>query len=136
MDTGKYCFGVEDTLKALDLGAVETLIVWENLETARLIVKTAAGEEETIHLTKEQQEDRNNLLDKETRAEMEVVDKMPLLEWFAERYNDFGAKLEFITNKSSEGSQFVKGFGGIGGLLRYKVDFGAMVYDSDEFFSD
>src|SRR6202012_1664696 len=35
-DTGKYCFGVEDTLKALDRGAVETLIVWENLDIARI----------------------------------------------------------------------------------------------------
>jgi hypothetical protein len=26
-DTGKYCFGVSDTFKALDMGAVETLIV-------------------------------------------------------------------------------------------------------------
>ena len=26
-----------------------------------------------------------------------------------------GTKLEFITNKSQEGAQFVKGFGGIGG---------------------
>lgn len=31
-DTGKYCFGVDDTLKALEMGAVETLICWENLD--------------------------------------------------------------------------------------------------------
>ncbi|KAH9999488.1 hypothetical protein BJV77DRAFT_977495, partial [Russula vinacea] len=31
--------------------------------------------------------------------------------------------LEFVTNRSQEGAQFVKGFGGIGGLLRYKLDF-------------
>ncbi len=34
-DTGKYCFGVDDTLQCLDMGAVETLIVWENLEVRR-----------------------------------------------------------------------------------------------------
>jgi peptide chain release factor subunit 1 len=34
-DTGKYCFGVDDTLKGLELGAIETLIVWENLEINR-----------------------------------------------------------------------------------------------------
>ena len=38
-DTGKYCFGVEDTLKALDLGAVEDLIIWENLEIMRLVMR-------------------------------------------------------------------------------------------------
>jgi peptide chain release factor subunit 1 len=30
--------------------------------------------------------------------------------------------LEFVTNKSQEGSQFCRGFGGIGGMLRYKLD--------------
>jgi peptide subunit release factor 1 (eRF1) len=35
-DTGKYCFGVDDTLQCLDMGAVETLIVWENLEVRRV----------------------------------------------------------------------------------------------------
>ena len=48
--------------------------------------------------------------------------------------------LEFVTNRSQEGAQFVKGFGGIGGLLRYKVDFTnlASVDDEaeDEFMSD
>jgi hypothetical protein len=38
-DTGKYCFGVEDTLKCLDSGAVELLLVWENLEHIRFVLK-------------------------------------------------------------------------------------------------
>lgn len=63
-----------------------------------------------------------------------------LLEWFAEKYKEFGANLEFVTNRSQEGAQFVKGFGGIGGLLRYKVDFQNLTSidedDDDEFYSD
>ena len=63
-----------------------------------------------------------------------------LLEWFAEKYKEFGANLEFVTNRSQEGAQFVKGFGGIGGLLRYKVDFTHLSTvddeDEDEFMSD
>lgn len=59
-------------------------------------------------------------MDKSTGLEMEnAVEPQPLLEWFAEKYKDFGAALEFVTNRSQEGSQFCKGFGGIGGLLRY-----------------
>lgn len=42
-DTGRYCFGIEDTLKALELGAVETLIVWENMDITRYILRNAAG---------------------------------------------------------------------------------------------
>lgn len=60
-------------------------------------------------------------------------DPSSLLEWFAEKYKDFGANLEFVTNRSQEGAQFVKGFGGIGGLLRYKLDLQSLqTVDDDE----
>ncbi|KAH9930921.1 peptide chain release factor eRF/aRF subunit 1 [Fomitopsis serialis] len=140
-DTGKYCFGVDDTLKALDLGAVETLIVWENLDITRYILRNAAGEEIIVHASKEQEKDREKFTDKSTALEMEqVCEPQSLLEWFAEKYREFGANLEFVTNRSQEGAQFVKGFGGIGGLLRYKVDFTNLQTvddeDEDEFLSD
>lgn len=67
-------------------------------------------------------------------TELEVVEKQQLVEWFAENYKTFGAHLEFVTNRSQEGSQFVKGFGGIGGILRYKVDFMEHEFDdADEY---
>ncbi|KAJ7491178.1 peptide chain release factor eRF/aRF subunit 1 [Mycena latifolia] len=137
-DTGRYCFGIEDTLKALDLGAIETLIVWENLDITRYTLRNAAGEEIVIHTNKEQEKDREKFMDKSTGLEMEqAAEPQSLLEWFAEKYKDFGANLEFVTNRSQEGAQFVKGFGGIGGLLRYKVDFtnlGTADEDEDEFY--
>lgn len=56
---------------------------------------------------------------------MELVECQPLLEWLANNYKSFGATLEIITDKSQEGSQFVRGFGGIGGkfLLYYFIIF-------------
>lgn len=139
LDTGKYCFGVEDTLKGLELGAVDVLIVWENLDISRYVLKSSAGDEVVLHATKEQEKNRELFMDKESNLEMDVVSKMSLLEWFAEKYKEFGATLEFVTNRSQEGSQFVKGFGGIGGLLRYKVDFAqlnAFEESDEEFYSD
>ncbi|PVG02582.1 putative eukaryotic translational release factor 1 [Serendipita vermifera] len=139
-DSGKYCFGIEDTLKALEMGAVEVLIVWENLDITRYILRNAAGDEVIIYANKEQEKDREKFMDKSTGQEMETVgEPQSLLEWFTEKYQEFGAQLEFVTNKSQEGAQFVKGFGGIGGLLRYKVDLANLTaYDdeSDEFLSD
>lgn len=139
-DTGRYCFGIEDTLKALELGAVETLIVWENMDITRNILRNAAGEDIIIFSQKDQEKDREKFIDKSTGLEMESAEEpMSLLEWFAEKYKEFGATLEFVTNRSQEGAQFVKGFGGIGGLLRYKVDFQNLTSideEEDEFYSD
>lgn len=129
-DTGKYCFGVEDTLRALEMGAVETLICWENLDIQRYSLKNhTTGDQKILHLTAEQEKDKTHFTDKETGVELELEDSMPFLEWLANHYKDFGATLEIITDRSQEGSQFVRGFGGIGGMLRYKVDFQAMQFD-------
>jgi peptide subunit release factor 1 (eRF1) len=191
-DTGKYGFGVNETLQLMEMGAVETLVVWENLEVDRCILKnTASGEEVVKFLTKEAQQKSETyrcvascfklvlvvtacrmkcaakmLLQQSlgakciaphacmsstcmhhdaavgnhwcctsgaftsstwTRrdkdgAELEQVESMPMLEWLAENYKKFGCVMEFVSDRSEEGSQFCKGFGGIGGLLRYKVD--------------
>lgn len=58
----------------------------------------------------------------QTGVELELVDSMALLEWFANNYKSFGATLEIITDKSQEGAQFVKGFGGIGGEQKQLPD--------------
>nr|CAD1828390.1 unnamed protein product [Ananas comosus var. bracteatus] len=136
-DTGKYVFGVDDTLKTLEMGAVETLIVWENLDVNRFVLKhSATGENIVKHFTKEQEADQNNFRDSATGAELEVQDKTALLEWFANEYRQFGCTLEFVTNKSQEGSQFCRGFGGIGGILRYQLDVRAFDELSDEEYYD
>ncbi|CAL5229047.1 g12296 [Coccomyxa viridis] len=122
-DTGKFVFGVGDTLQCLEMGAVETLIVWENLEVSRITFRNSVTSEEvTKELSKEQESNEVHYKDKETGAELEVIEKLPLLEWLANNYKKFGCQLEFVTNKSQEGSQFCRGFGGIGGLLRYSVN--------------
>lgn len=132
-DTGKFCFGVDDTMKALEMGAVQTLIIWENLDCQRIVLKNHGLEDDKIlMLNTEQEKDRTHFLDKETNVEMEVLDKMSLIEWLANNYKTFGAHLEIVTDRSQEGSQFCRGFGGIGGLLRYKVDFQEMDYDLDD----
>ena len=137
-DTGKVCYGIDDTLKALELGACETIICFEDLEMTRWTLKTSLGSEVILHTTKVQEADRSMFMDKDTGQEMEVIDQMPFLEWLAEKHRDFGATLEFVSDRSSEGNQFVKGFGGIGAILRYKVNFEQLADfdDEDEFYDD
>ncbi|CAG8025119.1 unnamed protein product [Penicillium salamii] len=138
-DSGRVCYGIEDTLKALELGAAEILIVHENLEVTRWVMKNSAGVEVIAHTTKAQEANNRELFqDKETGLDMEVVDSGSFLEWLAEAYKDFGANLEFVSDRSGEGNQFVKGFGGIGAILRYKVNFEQLAdySDDDEFYDE
>jgi len=95
MNTQRYVYGIKDTICALESGAIETLIVYEDLNIYRsekdgVISYTENG---TVLLT----------------------------EWIYENYKKYGSVLKFITGSSQEGVQFVQGFGGIGGILRYAL---------------
>jgi hypothetical protein len=67
----------------------------------RITLRNKENDEESIvHLSKEQEADEAHYKDSETGAELEVIDKLPLLEYLANSYKKFGCQLEFITNKS------------------------------------
>ncbi|KAK1372568.1 Eukaryotic peptide chain release factor subunit 1-3 [Heracleum sosnowskyi] len=128
-DSGKYVCGVDDTLKALEMGVIDIIIVWECIEINRYVLRNSTTSEIVIkYMNKDLEADQSNFC--ETNDELEVEEKMSLLEWFADEYKRFGCVLEFVTNKSEEGSRFCKGFGGIGGILRYQVDIRS--FDDDD----
>ena len=68
---------------------------------------------------------------KETKCEL-------LLDWLVENYKRFGTSIQIVSDKSQEGSQFCKGFGGIGGILRYKLELNseAIIESDHEYFED
>jgi peptide chain release factor subunit 1 len=64
------------------------------------------------------------------------LEATPLTDWFMDNYKKYVSHLEIVSDKSSEGSQFVKGFGGIGGILRYRMDNDFDLSDHDNEFDD
>lgn len=136
-DTGRYVFGVQETMQALEMGAVELLLLWEALEIQRIVLKGEQGASDTIlYLTPEQEKTDDSFLKGRNGTIREVLDKQPLSEWLVENFKNFGTTLEFVSNRSQEGSQYQRGFGGIGGILRYKLDlqnFEQVADDIDEF---
>ncbi|PXF43206.1 Eukaryotic peptide chain release factor subunit 1-2 [Gracilariopsis chorda] len=130
-DTNKHCNGVVDTMRALEQGAVEILILWENMDHTRVELENPqTGEKIVKILSSEQMQDMSNFVDKETGVELETRDQEPFVDWMAANYKEYGTQLEFITDRSQEGAQFVQGFGGIGGIMRYEVNF--EVYDEPD----
>lgn len=87
-DTGKYVFGKEQTLSMLEMGAVETVIVWEDCN---------------FTIKNDESEDIN------------------IVRWLVDNISTMGATLEIVSDVTSVGNQFCKGFGGFGAILRWKV---------------
>ena len=102
-DTGKYCYGIKETMQALDMGAVETLIVWENLDLKRIHIRNPHTDaEQVLYVPPEKEKDQKLFRCPDTGVELDVVENIAFVEWIVNNYKTFGAKLEFITDKSQE----------------------------------
>ena len=62
-------------------------------------------------------------MDKETGQEMEIVEQAPSLSGLPRSTGTLVPPSSSSRTVPREGNQFVKGFGGIGAILRYKVNF-------------
>merc|ERR1719436_1868051 len=81
-DTGKYCFGIKDTMTGLEMGAISTLVVWENLEILRLVIKNPhTGTSETLYVTPQEAKNEKLYRDPESGVELDVADNTLFVEW-------------------------------------------------------
>ena len=104
----------------MENGTIDMLILWENLDYNRLTLKDSDGNvtTETVHKDKI----TGNKWKNEKGVDCEIIENLTVTEWLLDNYKRYVTHLEIVTDKSSEGNQFVKGFGGIGGILRYKIE--------------
>jgi len=113
---GHYALGVDDTMYALTSGLLDTLLIWNDLRYMRWeLVKSGGSATKVLYL----QEDKEPL---EDISDWTVKSKMAVLDWVLEYYSDFGAQIELVSDQTDVGAQFVKGFGGLAGLLRYQTE--------------
>ena len=84
VDSPKIVFGVDDTMRMLEMSAVETLLIWENLEYARVTLKNPAKEGETsiVYIKKDLiSPDCKTYKDPKTKTDYQVIEAVPLNEW-------------------------------------------------------
>ena len=94
MDTGLIVFGVDDTMKALDLGALETMMLFENIEVMRYEIKNPVKNETKVYLLNAtQEEDPKYFKDAETGVDLEVVSCESLADWICLNFKKYGIKI-------------------------------------------
>lgn len=104
LDTGMIVFGMEDTMKALEVGALETLMIYEDLEYTRYVIRhPVKGETKTHYLNATQEKNPKYFRDQENGIDLEVVSNESVAEWLCHNFQNYGVALEFITDKSQEG---------------------------------
>jgi peptide chain release factor subunit 1 len=85
------------------------------------VLKDQSTQKETVLFLTAEQQKNDKWFRTPEGGELETIEKESLTDYLAENYKKWGCVIEFVTNRSQEGSQFCRGFGGIGGMLRWKV---------------
>ncbi len=115
---GLAAYGEEQVRHALELGAVDTLLVSEGLRKLRLKLRCANGDWEGERTVADEAtlpkcpQDGGNLT---------AVERKDIIEEFSALASQSGTKVELISKESEEGELFLRAFGGVAAILRYRV---------------
>lgn len=120
---GLFTISANDTILALENGAVKDLIIWDELkiwrhEYTKLNSDTDQVSYKALHLDEKTLAPKFNPKDEEYKLKSSIL----LTEWILLPEHKFGSQLHIVCDRSSEGSQFSIGLGGIAGILRYPFD--------------
>jgi peptide chain release factor subunit 1 len=125
-DTGLATYGEEEVRRALQIGAVRTLLLSDALDAARVSVKCTACEyarKETMK-SREVEALRQNLAGqpcpKCKSPSLAVNDAQDIVEEMAAMTEQANADVEVISTETEEGQMLKNSFGGIAAILRYK----------------
>jgi peptide chain release factor subunit 1 len=120
-DTGLAIYGEEEVRAALNAGAVDKLLLSEGI--SKLRVKASCPQcgfttEATIDPRADSQQE---LKCPKCGVQLQVVEEKLLVEELAELAERHGTEVVLVSTQTSEGKELLRTFGGIGAILRYKV---------------
>ena len=126
-DTGMVTYGEEEVRRALEAGAVRTLLLSEGIEISRVTVKCSScgyQEEQTMKnqvLTSFEQSLSGKPCPKCKVPALAVAQTEELIENFAKLAEYTNTDVEIISGEPEEGQMLKNSFGGIAAILRFKT---------------
>ena len=125
-EDGLVAYGRKEIDKALTLGAVEDLLISEELDLWEVTAACSCGYEEVKTLSDEELEELEEAISQKQcpecgNSQMEIVKKVELEEILSEKAESIGAKMHLISTDTEEGTQLLKAFGGIAAILRFRI---------------
>ena len=126
-DTGLITYGEGEVRRALESGAVKTLILSEGSDLLRVAVKCSAcgyQEQQTVKsvaLGNFEQGLVGKPCPKCKAPSLSLVDKQDLIDDLAQMAEYSNVQIEMISIETEEGQMLLKAFGGIAAILRFKT---------------
>jgi len=128
-DTGMVTYGLEDVQKALSMGAVDTLILSEKLDTYKVKIECSncgyienrtTSEQNIVNLESSVQEESCPKCNSNT---FNVTDNISMIEELGGIANTMGTEIDIISSETEEGEMLYSTFGGIVAILRFKLNY-------------
>jgi peptide chain release factor subunit 1 len=118
-------YGENNVRKALQIGAVDTLLLSEDLRKYRIILACpTCSYQQKITLTEESLKDYDSPLCPtcSTPTQMEIITKIDLIDELSELAEEKGAIVCLVSQNSEEGDSLKTAFSGIAAISRYPLD--------------
>jgi peptide chain release factor subunit 1 len=128
-ETGLAVYGLEDIERALNFGAVDMLLLSEKLSTKKVKLgcsncdyneSKVLDERSLIKLRVSIQEDSCPQCSSNS---FKIIQVKSLIEVLGEIAESTGTHVEILSTETEEGEMLYSTFGGIGAILRYKIDY-------------
>ena len=117
VDGGLAVYGEKAVKKALEMGAVDVLLISDGLRKVRYTMKCETCGAEKIVESKTPPE----IVCDKCGVPMKVAAEEDMLRHYYELAKSMSTDVEMISTESEEGQLLLKAFGGIVGILRYKI---------------
>ena len=117
---GLATYGEDEVREALKMGAVDTLLLSEDLRFFRVEFRCPMCGD-TRKITFKEGESVSPPKCEKDNVTMEKIKEEDVVKELAELADQTGATVEFISTESEEGGQLHNAFGGIAAILRFKV---------------
>ncbi|HTT15137.1 MAG TPA: peptide chain release factor aRF-1 [Thermoplasmata archaeon] len=122
-ETGLAAYGEADVNRALEMGAVDTLLISEGLRRHRVTFRCSACQTEFTRTLPDSEIDP--VLDGPCphcgQRSLTEIEREDFVESLFRRAAEFGATGRLISTESEEGEMLEKAFGGVAALLRYPI---------------
>jgi len=118
-------YGEQHARKALEMGAVDTLLLSEDLRRLRLKLKCQSCDYvKEITIKEEEFEDYKipHCPHCDTSLPMEITEKIDFIDELSDIAEQTGVKVQLISRNSEEGDSLLRAFDGIAGILRYPLE--------------
>jgi peptide chain release factor subunit 1 len=124
---GLAAYGEDEVRSLMERGMVETLIISEGVDRMRVTVEcgvcsyTDRRTVRAVDLFAFEAELSRSKCPSCGNQSLKIKEKKNLIDDFIELAERYNVNVELISTETEEGEMFLKGFGGIAALLRYKV---------------